>query len=65
MTSKSLLPTLELTEEEEEDMESLERRLKLFKRNKELSVHISKMFYSIKDKSFFSDFVKSIEIMNR
>ncbi|MFC1731736.1 segregation and condensation protein A [candidate division KSB1 bacterium] len=42
--SKSLLPTLDLTSEEEEDMESLERRLKLFKQNKELSIHISKMF---------------------
>jgi len=42
--SKSLLPALELTEEEEHDMESLERRLKLYKRNKELSVHVSNMF---------------------
>ncbi|HEC32820.1 MAG TPA: hypothetical protein ENI63_00995, partial [Candidatus Kaiserbacteria bacterium] len=42
--SKSLLPTLELTEEEEEDIGSLELRLKLFKRNKELSVYISEMF---------------------
>jgi len=30
-----------------------------------VDLHISKMFYSIKDKSFFSDFIKSIEIMNR
>lgn len=42
--SKSLLPTLELTDEEEEDIESLELRLKLFKRNKELSTYISEMF---------------------
>jgi len=42
--SKSLIPTLELTEDEEEDMENLERRLRLFKRNKELSVHVLSMF---------------------
>jgi len=42
--SKSLLPTLDLTEEEEGDMESLEIRLKLFKKNKELSIYISRMF---------------------
>lgn len=42
--SKSLLPTLELTESEEEDMEGLERRLKLFKQNKELSLHVENMF---------------------
>ena len=42
--SKSLLPSLQLTEEEEEDMGHLEMRLKLFKRNKELSIHISNMF---------------------
>lgn len=42
--SKSLLPTLELTSAEEDDMENLERQLKLYKRNKELSVHIAQMF---------------------
>ncbi len=42
--SKSLLPTLELTEEEEENIESLEKRLRLFKRNKELSLHIAEIF---------------------
>ncbi|MCW9054760.1 MAG: segregation/condensation protein A [Candidatus Pacebacteria bacterium] len=42
--SKSLLPTLNLTEEEEEDIEKLEERLKLYKRTKELSVHISERF---------------------
>lgn len=42
--SKSLLPTLDLTPDEEEDIETLERRLKLFKRNKELSIRVGKMF---------------------
>ncbi len=42
--SKSLLPTLELTEEEEEGIESLEKRLRLFKRNKELSQHVQEKF---------------------
>ncbi len=42
--SKSLLPTLDLTSDEEESIEDLEQRLKLFKRNKELSFHIGKMF---------------------
>jgi segregation and condensation protein A len=42
--SKSLLPTLDLSPDEEEDMEGLERRLRLFKRNKELSLHIANMF---------------------
>ncbi|MEX0652342.1 MAG: ScpA family protein [Candidatus Paceibacterota bacterium] len=41
--SKSLLPTLDLTPEEEESIESLEKRLKLYKRNKELSLHVSTM----------------------
>lgn len=45
--SKSLLPTLELTGEEEGDIEGLERRLNLFKQNKELSIYISKMFGKI------------------
>ena len=42
--SKSLLPTLDLTPDEEEDMASLEQRLVLFKRNKELSQHVRNMF---------------------
>lgn len=42
--SKSLLPTLNLTQEEEEDIEALEERLKLYKRMKELSVHVSERF---------------------
>jgi segregation and condensation protein A len=42
--SKSLLPTLALTEEEEESVHDLELRLKLYKRFKELSQHTSERF---------------------
>lgn len=42
--SKSLLPTLEFTEEETESMEDLERRLKIYKRMRELSLHIKNRF---------------------
>jgi segregation and condensation protein A len=42
--SKSLLPSMELTEEEEASIEDLETRLKLYKRFKELSLHIEKKF---------------------
>jgi len=42
--SKSLLPTLELTPEEEESIDDLERRLKEYKIYKSLSKHISNRF---------------------
>lgn len=42
--SKSLLPKLDLSEEEEESMEELESRLKEYKRMKELSLHIAERF---------------------
>lgn len=42
--SKSLLPTLELSEEEKESVEDLERRLKLYKRLRELSMNIQTSF---------------------
>lgn len=42
--SKSLLPGLELTSEEEEDMKDLERRLSLYKRVRALSKGIEKNF---------------------
>lgn len=42
--SKSLLPTLELTEEEQGSIEDLRKRLAEYKRIKELSVHVRKMF---------------------
>jgi len=42
--SKSLLPTIDLSSEEQESMEDLEIRLKLYKRFKELSVHVENKF---------------------
>ena len=42
--SKSLLPSLQLSEEEESSIGELERRLKLHQRMKELGVHVKKMF---------------------
>jgi len=42
--SKALLPRLDLTEEEQSDISDLEKRLKEYKKYKELSVHIQKMF---------------------
>lgn len=42
--SKSLLPTLQLSEEEQGSIEDLEKRLKLYKRIKELSVHVQQKF---------------------
>lgn len=44
LKSKSLLPTLTLTQEEEESIEDLERRLKLFKFFKNLSLGIGEIF---------------------
>jgi segregation and condensation protein A len=42
--SKSLLPNLALTEEEEEGIHDLEIRLKIYKRIKDASINIQKMF---------------------
>jgi len=42
--SKSLLPTLDLTEEEQSSIEDLEARLKIYARMKELSLHIKERF---------------------
>jgi segregation and condensation protein A len=42
--SKSLLPTLDLSSEEQESIDDLEKRLKIYKRYKELSVHIDERF---------------------
>jgi segregation and condensation protein A len=42
--SKSLLPSLELSEEESQSIEDLERRLKEYQRIKTLSLHIQKLF---------------------
>jgi len=42
--SKSLLPTLDLTSEEEMSIQDLENRLKLYKRIRDLSVHVKDRF---------------------
>ena len=42
--SKSLLPTLNLTEEEKTDMHDLELKLKIYKKIKDLSLHIKSNF---------------------
>lgn len=42
--SKSLLPTLSLTEEETQDIDELERRLREYQKIRELSVHVKQMF---------------------
>jgi len=42
--SRSLLPNLNLTEDEQRDIGDLERRLKIYQRIKELSVHIKNHF---------------------
>ena len=42
--SKSLLPTLDLSEEEEENIEELERRLKMLKFFKLKTAYISQRF---------------------
>lgn len=42
--SKSLLPTLDLTSEEQGSIEDLERRLKQYQRIKDLSVHVKERF---------------------
>ncbi len=49
--SKSLLPNLTLTEEEEGDIENLELRLKIYQRMRELSKHVKDKFG---DKIIFS-----------
>jgi segregation and condensation protein A len=53
--SRSLLPQLTLSTEEESDIEDLERRLRIYQRIKELSVHVKDRFgknplYFAKDK---------------
>lgn len=42
--SRSLLPNLSLTEDEQQSVSDLERRLRIYKRIKELSVHIKNHF---------------------
>lgn len=42
--SRSLLPNLSLSEEEQEDIEDLENRLKIYQKIKELSTHVKNYF---------------------
>ncbi len=42
--SRSLMPSMELTEEEEQSIEELEERLKIYRRIRELSVHLENLF---------------------
>ncbi len=58
--SKSLLPTLELTEEEEQSIEDLERRLKIYKRIKQVEPLIANKFMSTP--SYFKRDIKIQEI---
>lgn len=44
LKSKSLLPMLELTKEEEESIDDLEKRLAIYKRAKELALELKKIF---------------------
>lgn len=60
--SKSLLPNLDLSAEEEADVNDLERRLKMYQRIKELSVHIKNQF--AKDIIFTAEPRKAIPVFS-
>ncbi|MHB9019909.1 MAG: segregation and condensation protein A [Minisyncoccota bacterium] len=56
--SKALLPSLELTQEEEKDIQDLELRLKIYKEFKEASIHVKTLWENKKycyGKELFSD----------
>lgn len=56
--SKALLPSLELTQEEEKDIQDLELRLKIYKEFKEASLNVKKLWENKKycyGKELFSD----------
>ncbi len=59
--SKSLLPTLELTEEESQSIEDLEKRLKIYKRMKDVEVKVGEMFLSTPQ--FFKKTVTHSEVI--
>jgi segregation and condensation protein A len=61
--SKSLLPTLQLTEEEEQSIEDLERRLKIYKRMKKVEPKIQELFF--KTPGYFKKDIKIEEISFR
>lgn len=58
--SRSLMPSLELTEEEEKSIEELEERLKIYGRIRELSFHIKNIF--AKNPVFIREGFKGVEI---
>ncbi len=58
--SRSLMPSMELTEEEEQSIEELEGRLRVYRRIRQLSRHISELFG--KNPIFSREAFKNIEI---
>lgn len=60
--SKSLLPTIDLTEEEKTDIEDLELKLKIYKKIKELSVGIKENFG--KSVLFFANPRKAVPVFS-
>jgi segregation and condensation protein A len=60
--SRSLIPSLNLTEEEQHDINDLERRLKIYQRIKELSVHIKSRFG--KEMIFYAEPRKAIPVFS-
>lgn len=61
--SKSLLPTIQLTEEEEQSIEELEKRLKIYKRLKVIEPKIQEMYF--KNPTYFKRDVKIEEVSFR
>lgn len=59
--SRSLLPELTLSHEEESDIVDLERRLVLFKRIKELSIHVKDLFLG--EPLFFAKDRKGVKVI--
>lgn len=57
--SKALLPSLELTEEEEKDIKDLESRLKIYKEFKTASLNISQ-FWNRGEQSFSREFLMDL-----
>jgi segregation and condensation protein A len=60
--SRSLIPSLNLTEDEQHDINDLERRLKIYQRIKELSVHIKQRFG--RDMIFYAEPRKAIPVFS-
>lgn len=57
--SHSLIPSLELTQEEAQSIEELEERLKIYRRIRELSLHIKELF--AKNPLFTREGLKGVE----